>query len=221
MGWFESQSQTTSKASPPLWLGMRMVSCQSGSLAVPDPPSLFSEYLIFPFLPSLRSAVIQKCPSRLNNLTGKESYNHPVCLADSHPKNPCPVGLWSRSCPPRVSPVCSLMSRHCPVGTGAVEAKQRGLRTGQPSPLNKPSTLAWPQWEWGQLQGPAQGHTLGTLGTCSQRVWDGLRGTNVPKALFSGQETWGPLQDLGENSMEGFCPFPEEVAQAKLLLSSF
>lgn len=52
---------------------MRMVSPQSGSLAGPDPPSLFSEYLIFPFLPSLRNAVIQKYPSSLDNLTGEET----------------------------------------------------------------------------------------------------------------------------------------------------
>lgn len=35
----------------PSSLGMRMVSGQGGSLAGPDPPSLFSEYLVFPFLP--------------------------------------------------------------------------------------------------------------------------------------------------------------------------
>lgn len=92
---------------------------------------------------------------------------------------------------PCVSPVSSLMSRHCPVGTGAgssslgAEQSRAGLRTGQPSPLNKPRALAWPQWEWGQLQGPAQGHTLGALGTCSEQVWDGLREANMAIALFS------------------------------------
>lgn len=49
-----------------------MVSPQGGILAGPDPPFFFSEYLVFPFLPSLRNAVIQKYPSSLDNLTGEE-----------------------------------------------------------------------------------------------------------------------------------------------------
>lgn len=79
-------------------------------------------------------------------------------------------------------PVCPLFPASCldtvlweqGLALPAWKRSRGGLRTGQPSPLNKPSALAWPQWEWGQLQGPAQGHTLGALGTCSWRVWDGL-----------------------------------------------
>lgn len=66
-------AESASKPSAALWLGMRMMSRQGGSLAAPVPPSLFSEHLVFPFLLSLRSAVIQKYPSRLDNLIGKES----------------------------------------------------------------------------------------------------------------------------------------------------
>lgn len=75
--WENGMVRVTEANSPPnsplpSGLGMRMVSPQGGILAGPDPPFFSSEYLVFPFLPSLRNAVIQKYPSSLDNLTGEE-----------------------------------------------------------------------------------------------------------------------------------------------------